>query len=140
MRKVLFALMAAMLMGVAFTACSDKKSSDKEKEETETTTDYIDTAKDIVADITKNGNDWDADEWEDAMEDAIKNEIAFYKSKPSKETIANYEKIQMEDALGDLNDDAKMKALAAALKVVDKYKEELDEAMEAAKETTEDDK
>ena len=116
MKKVLFGL-CALMMCCFMTSCS---------------TDYVAKAKDIVAEIEKNGNDWDADKWESTMEDAIKNEIAFYKSEPSKEAIDEYEKIKIEDALGKLNDDAKMKALAAALKVADKYSKELEEAKKAS--------
>ena len=132
MKKIVFMLMAAMLMGVAFTSCSDKKSSDKDDKEI-TAADYIDKEKEIVADIEKNGNDWASNEWEDVFEDFIVNEIAFYKSKPSKEEMKKYfEKRKIVDIFGKLGVDAQTKAVAAIMKVSNKYEAELEEAQKAA--------
>ncbi|MCR5679532.1 MAG: hypothetical protein K6G08_04890 [Prevotella sp.] len=135
MKKVLFALFAAMFVGFAFTACDDKKSSSNEEEET----DYCAEAKDIVADIEKNGNDWDAEKWESVMEDAAKLEIDFYKSEPSKEAMEEFNKVKLDDAFDKLNESAKMKAFAAIMKVADKYKDELNKAEEAARAAVKDD-
>jgi hypothetical protein len=117
MKKVIFGLLALM-MCCFMTSCS---------------TDYVQKAKDIVADIEKNGNDWDAEKWESVMEDAAKLEIAFYKSEPSKEAIEEYNKVKIESAFEKLSDDAKLKAFAALMKIADKYKDELEKAEEAAK-------
>ena len=116
MKKVIFGL-CALMMCFFMTSCS---------------TDYVQKVKDIAADIEKNGNDWDAEKWESVMEEAVQNEIAFYKSGPSKEAIDEYEKVQFEEALGKLNDEAKVKAAAAALKMYGKYEKEINEAKKAS--------
>ena len=137
MKKVLFALFAAMFVGFAFTACGDKKSSSNEEEET----DYCAEAKDILDDIEKNGNDWDAEKWESVMEDLIKLETDFYKSKPSKEDLKEFDRLgpKMESALVKLDDDAQTKMLNAMMKVSEKYKDELDKAEKAARAAVKDD-
>jgi len=121
MKKVIFGLLALM-MCCFMTSCS---------------TDYVQKAKDIVADIEKNGNDWDAEKWESVMEDAVKLEIDFYKSEPSKEAMEEFDKVKLDKAFDKLNESAKMKAFAALMKIADKYKDELNKAEEAAKKAAE---
>ena len=88
-------------------------------------TDYVGKAKDFVAEIEKNGNDWDADKWESVMNDMLDLTLDFYKSSPTKEQYEEFSKIKLEDALGKLKEDAQMKAFAALMKIAssDKYKE-----------------
>ena len=109
MKKVLFGLCALMVC-CFMSSCS---------------TDYVGKAKDFVAEIEKNGNDWDADKWESVMNDMFDLTLDFYKSSPTKEQYEEFSKIKLEDALGKLKEDAQMKAFAALMKIAssDKYKE-----------------
>lgn len=120
MRKVLFSL-GTILMCVLLASCGKP----------------MDKLQSMVDDLTENGKDWDADQWETFIRDVTDQELAFWESEPTKEEIKEFDKLgkSFKKAINKVTKNKKAeKAFEKAIKALDKDDdfEELNKRMNKA--------